>query len=181
MRKAVARKAVAKKGRKGGAEPWQPVPSPDWSTLKEAQEAAKGWQDPALPPHVKGRWKSYRRNPGSTESTIYQCNAHKDCPCLQKVCLVDLACYRRFVAHEHGTQLNDKQRSNATFTDTQRTYAIAAIDNGSTPAAIRNNMTLETCKSMEDAGINPLRAKRGAGGLKGKGPLHHITNAHISD
>ena len=175
----MAPKAKAAKTVRGSAQAWQPVPGPEWPSLLEAQKAAKGWQDPTLPPHVKGRWKSYRRNPGNTYGTIYQCSAHKDCPRLQKVCFVDLACYRRFVANEHSSELNNKRRSNATFTEAQLAYTINAVDNGGTPAAIRNNLTLETGKAMEDAGINPLRAKREAGGLKGKCYHNDSTNAWL--
>ena len=170
---------VAKsKGGRGPATKWQPIPGPEWSSLFEAAKAAKQWQDPLLPPHVKGIWKSYRKNPGGKECCIYQCNAHKDCPRLQKVCYEDYGCYRRHAANEHGTELNAKARSNATFTNAQLAYATSAVDNGGTPATIRNNMTLDTSTAMEDAGINPLRAKREAGGLAGKGLLSSLTNAH---
>ena len=175
MSKALKKKS---KGRRGEATKWQPVPGPEWSTLFEACKAAKQWQDPLLPPHVKGTWKTYPKNPGTQQCRIYQCNAHKDCPRLQKVCNEDYACYKRHAANEHATELNNKARSNATFTNEQLAYAITAVDNGGTPAAIRNNLTLDTSTAMEDAGVNPLRAKRAAGGLLGKGQHSSLANVH---
>jgi hypothetical protein len=140
---------------------WTPVGSSTYKTMAETRIALKGMEG--------AKWK-WAKPPGNGHGTsVFQCNAHKECARLLKAQLCDDG-YVIMGAGEHGTEVNDKKRKNSTLSFEMEAEVRKSMDQGGRPAGLRVALTKEKVSELKSAGLDPNEHKMDGGGLKGALP-----------
>ena len=148
-------------GLKAPRKQWLPVNSVTYETMAEGRMVLKGMEG--------GKWK-WAASPGNGRtSSVYQCNAHNECPRLLKVQICDNG-YVIMGTGEHGTEVKGKRRKNSTLNFEMEAEVRKSMDQGGKSAGLRVALTKEKVSELRSAGLDPNEHKMDGGGLKGAPP-----------